>query len=107
MIEIENKKDFNYQINKKSRVLALFYLSWCPFCRRFMQIFKEDVNQASFDTVLSVKLDDYSNSLWEDRSIDNVPVVIYFDKGKVAQRIDATFGIGLTKSQFVDLLAKC
>jgi thiol-disulfide isomerase/thioredoxin len=107
MIEIENKSDFDFQINKKSRVLALFYTSWCPFCRRFMQIFKEDTNQNSFDTVLCVKLDDYSNPLWEDYSIDNVPAVIYFDKGRVAQRIDATSGIGLTKSQFSSLLVKC
>jgi len=107
MIEIENKKDFDNQINKKIKVLALFYTSWCPFCRSFMKIFKEEINKTFFDTLLCVKLDDYSVSLWEDYSIDYVPAVIYFNKGKVVQRIDATAGLGLTESQFANLLAKC
>ena len=107
MIEIKTKSDFDIQINKNKRVLALFYTSWCPFCRRFIQIFKEDTKQNSFDAVLCLNLDDYSNPLWEDYSLDNVPTVIFFDKGEIMQRIDGKSGLGLTKSQFTDLLDKC
>lgn len=107
MIEIKTKSDFDIQINKNKRVLALFYTSWCPFCRRFMQIFKEDTKQNSFDAILCVNLDDYSNPLWEDYSVNNVPTVIFFDKREIIQRIDGESGLGLTKSQFTDLLDKC
>ena len=107
MIEINTKHDFDIQLKKQSKVLALFFASWCPYCQRFMKIFKEDVDPNSFDTVLCVKLDDYSNPLWEDYSIENVPTVIFFEKGKIVRRIDGESGLGLTRSQFVDLLAKC
>ena len=107
MIEIENKQDFDIQIKKQNKVLALFYTSWCPFCRRFMKIFKEDANPTSFDAILCVKLDDYSNPLWENYSIENVPSVIYFYEGKIIHRIDATSGVGLTKPQLINLLAQC
>jgi thioredoxin 1 len=107
MIEIDTKNDFDNQIRNKNRVLALFYTSWCPFCRGFMQIFKEDNKKNSFDVVMCVKLDDYSNPLWEDYSIENVPTVIFFDKGEIVQRLDGESGLGLTKSQFINLLTKC
>ena len=107
MIEIQTEKDFKNQINKKGRVLALFYTSWCPFCRRFMQIFSQDAKSDLFDAVLCANMDDYSNPLWEDYSINNVPTVIFFTNGKIKNRIDGKSGLGLTKSDFTDLLSKC
>jgi len=107
LIQINTKNDLEIHLKKQDKVLALFYTSWCPFCRRFMKIYKEDVDPNSFDIILCVKLDDYSNPLWEQYSIENVPTVIFFDKGKIIQRIDAESGLGLTRSQFADLLAKC
>lgn len=107
MIDINTKNEFKIQIANNNRVLALFYASWCPFCRRFMDIFKEDWEKASFDVVLCVNLDDYSNSIWEDYSIENVPTVIFFKNGKVAQRIDGESGLGLNRAQFISLLNEC
>lgn len=106
MLEIQTEKDFKNQLNKKGRVLALFYTSWCPFCRRFMQIFKEGTKSDLFDSVLCVNLDDYSNPLWEDYSINNVPTVILFTNGVLKNRIDSKSGIGLTKSDFTDFMSK-
>jgi thiol-disulfide isomerase/thioredoxin len=107
MIEIKTKSDFENQLNNKKRVLALFYTSWCPFCREFMQIFNEDIKRNLFDVVLCVNMDDYSNPIWEDYSINNVPTVIFFNNGKIKNRIDGKSGLGLTKSQFDDLLSRC
>jgi thiol-disulfide isomerase/thioredoxin len=107
MIEIKTKNDFENQLSNTKRVLALFYTTWCPFCREFMQIFKEEAKKNLFDVVLCVNLDDYSNPLWEDYSINIVPTVIFFNKGKIQNRIDGKTGLGLTKTQFVDLLSKC
>ena len=83
MTEINQKADFDIQLGKNKRLLALFYTSWCPFCRRFMKIFKENSGKKMFDIILCVKLDDYSNPIWEDYSIENVPTVIFFEKGKL------------------------
>ena len=107
MIEVNRKIDFDGQLAKNKRVLALFYTSWCPFCRRFMKIFKDDTEKKTFDMILSVKLDDYSNPIWEEYSIENVPTVLFFDNGNVVKRLDGKAGLGLTKSQFTDLLDNC
>jgi len=107
MTGINQKADFDIQLGKNNRLLALFYTSWCPFCRRFMKIFKENSGKKMFDMILCVKLDDYSNPIWEDYSIENVPTVIFFDKGKVVKRLDGQAGLGLSKSQLIDLLDNC
>ena len=107
MININTKNEFQNQLANNNRVLALFYTSWCPFCRRFMNIFKEEWEKNSFDIILCVQLDDYSNSLWEDYGIENVPTVIFFRNGKVTERIDGKSGLGLNRSQFISLLNKC
>lgn len=107
MININTKNEFQNQIANNNRVLVLFYTSWCPFCRGFLNIFKGDWEKTSFDVILCVQLDDYSNSLWDDYSIENVPTVIFFRNGKVAERIDGESGLGLNRSQFISLLNKC
>jgi len=107
VLEVNRKIDFDGQLAKNKRVLALFYTSWCPFCRRFMKIFEDDAEKKTFDMILCVKLDDYSNPIWEEYSIENVPTVLFFDKGKVVKRLDGKAGLGLTKSQFADLLDTC
>ncbi len=107
MIEINQKADFDIQLVKNDRLLALFYASWCPFCQRFKKIFKEHSGKKMFDMILCVNLDDYSNPIWDDYSIENVPTVLFFEKGKIAKRLDGKSGLGLSKSQLIDLLDTC
>lgn len=99
MIEVDNKQDLNSQIKTNEKVLALFYASWCPYCMSFVPVFDKKVVNFTVGSVIHVLLDDYDNPLWDDYSIDAVPTVIFFDKGKVYGRLDGKFGVGLNEKQ--------
>jgi thioredoxin 1 len=99
MIEIDNKQDLNNELKKNEKVLVLFYASWCPYCVSFVPVFDEKVVNFAFGSVLYVLLNDYDNPLWDDYSIDAVPAVIFFEKGKVCRRLDGKFGEGLSEKQ--------
>jgi len=99
MIEVDNKQDLKSQLKANDSVLALFYASWCPFCIGFVPFFDKKVVNFSFGKVIHVLLDDYDNPLWDNYSIEAVPTIIFFEKGKVCRRLDGKSGVGLTEKQ--------
>jgi thioredoxin 1 len=99
MIEIDNKQDLNNELKKNEKVLVLFYASWCPYCVSFVPVFDKKVVNFAFGSALHVLLNEYDNPLWDDYSIDAVPTVIFFEKGKVSRRLDGKFGVGLSEKQ--------
>ena len=99
MIEVDNKQDLDNILKKNGKVLVLFCASWCPYCTRFVPAFDEKAVDFAFGSVLHVLLDDYNNPLWDDYSIEAVPTVIFFEKGKVCRRLDGKFGLGLSEKQ--------
>ena len=104
MIEVSNKSDFESQIRQSERVMALFYASWCPFCRSFLPVFAKNSLKTDSLLVLRVKVDDEDNPLWEEYSIEAVPTVILFEAGKVCRRLDGRSGRGLSEKQFQEWL---
>jgi thioredoxin 1 len=82
-------------------VLALFYASWCPFCRSLLQVFDEAASESRFACV-KVRIDDYNNPLWEEYSITAVPTVILFVEGKLKERLDANLGRGLSSEKLAE-----
>ena len=101
MIEVERKEDLDDVLAKNDRVLVLFYASWCPYCARFVPTFDKKIANFKAATVIHVLLDDYNNPLWDDLSIEAVPTVILFEKGKVCNRLDGRLGSGLSERQFL------
>jgi thioredoxin 1 len=104
MIEVSNKRDFESQLKGSKRVLALFYSSWCPYCRRFLPVFNKNVVNIGGNLVLRVRVDNYDNPLWDDYSIGAVPTVLFFEEGKVCRRLDGRYGFGLSEKQFKEWL---
>jgi thioredoxin 1 len=100
MIEVDNKRDLDSQLKKNKSVLALFYASWCPYCRSFLPVFDKNVSNSGFNLILRVKVDDYDNPLWDEYSIGAVPTVLLFEEGTVCRRLDGRFGYGLSEKQF-------
>ena len=85
-------------------MLALFYSSWCPYCRRFLPVFDKNVSSRGVNLVLRVRVDDYDNPLWDDYSIGAVPTVLLFEEGKVCRRLDGRYGLGLSETRFKEWL---
>jgi thiol-disulfide isomerase/thioredoxin len=106
MIEVSDKLSFENQLRKRKRVLALFYASWCPYCRSLIRAFNEVAPKSGFDLALRVKIDDYANPLWEEYSIAAVPTVLFFDGEKVSRRLDCKLGAGLSEKQLKEWLER-
>ena len=97
-----NKKDETEEtFLSKDRAFVLFYASWCPFSQMFLPIFREYTKQNPNECV-SILIDNKAD-LCDKYSIDYYPTVLLFKKGKVAKRLDATPGVGLTKKQLAQL----
>ena len=100
-----SKLDVGYELEKnlmgKGKVFVLFYASWCPFSRRFLPIFKK-YSEANPQNCVQVKIDD-KTKLTEKYSVDVVPTVLVFERGKVIQRLDGEQGAGLDEKQFKKL----
>jgi thioredoxin 1 len=106
IIEVSNKRDLESQLKKSKRVLALFYASWCLYCRSFIAVFDKNAGKRGFDCALCVKVDDYDNPLWEEYFLEAVPTVILFDEGKICRRLDGRLGEGLSEKQFKEWLER-
>ena len=106
MIEVDNLRNLESQLRNSKRVLALFYASWCPYCRSFIEVFNKVAPKSGFDIALRVRIDDYDNSLWEEYSIAAVPTILFFDEGKVSRRLDCKFGAGLSEKQFKEWIGR-
>jgi thioredoxin 1 len=104
MIEISGKHELTNQLALNGRVVALFYASWCPFCRSFLPIFGQYAQESGSALFLQVKVDDDDNPLWEEYSLETVPSVILFENGKVRRRLDCELGVGLSEEQFNEWL---
>jgi thioredoxin 1 len=104
MIEVTDKKDLTAQLAQNGRAVALFYASWCPFCRSFLSVFNKQAHKESSALFLKVRIDEDENPLWENYSLEAVPSVILFEKGQVSRRLDCKIGAGLNEKQFAQWL---
>ncbi|MGD6805558.1 MAG: thioredoxin family protein [Candidatus Bathyarchaeia archaeon] len=97
LIRVDNKQDLDVQLKSK-KVLAIFYSTWCPFCNRFLPAFNGQMANQKFENIVHVILDDNDNPLWDEYDVSAVPTIIYFEDGKVCDRLDARLGIGLNEN---------
>jgi len=104
VIEVSDEKSVMNQLKANSRVVALFYASWCPFCRSFLSVFNKHAEKDRSAVFMRVKIDEDENPMWETYSLVAVPSVMLFEKGEVSRRLDCDLGAGLTEKQFVQWL---
>ena len=98
---------FDKLLSSGDKALVMFYADWCPFCQRFMPIYESTVaaskSTASYK-MYGAKINEDSNPLWDRFSINAVPTIIAFYKGKIVSRRDAKMGVGLDKSDLDSIL---
>jgi thioredoxin 1 len=98
---------FDKLLSSEERALVMFYADWCPFCHRFKPIFESATITKSGDNgykFYESKVNDDENPLWDRFSINAVPTLLAFDKGKIVSRRDAKMGVGLSGSDLDSLL---
>ena len=104
MIEVENKQDLIELVEAHDKVLACFCASWCPFCDLFSPVFDKYAKNSGSTKFIRVYVDEDSNPLWEEYSIEAVPAIILFENGNVSKRLDGGLGSGIREKQFSDWL---
>ena len=85
--------------------VVLFHSTWCPFCRTFRPIFQGATQHSPLEPI-EVVIDDEASPLWTEYSIEIVPTVLFFDKGRVVHRLDGRPGMGIHKAALLASLAR-
>lgn len=102
---LKNTQELESVLTTTDRVFILFYASWCPHSLRFLPIF-EHYAASTQQSCYRFIIDDFDD-LCEQYAIEVYPTMIFFEKGKVSQRLDGTPGVGLNEQQLKDLLNSC
>ena len=98
VLEVETADEFRDQVlESHGTTVALFWATWCPFCRRFKPSFDQVAAELPW-RFASVTLDDESNPLWDEYAVDVVPTLAWFEDGKLVDRVDGILGYGLDRS---------
>ena len=103
MSKVNVEFEIEESLKNKPKVFVLFYASWCPFSQRFLPIFAKYAESSR--PCLRVVTDDKA-ALCEKYSVDCVPTVLLFEKGKVTKRLDGEPGAGLDAADLKKLLAE-
>ena len=94
------------RLRDSRNILAVFYASWCPFCRTFLKIFESIMTKKSDPLGALVDISDESNPLWETLEVDIVPTLVGFSDGVKIVRKDGVAGVGLGMPELEDVLLK-
>jgi thiol-disulfide isomerase/thioredoxin len=90
---VNNEKDLDEILRTKESVIAVFYASWCPFCKKFLPIFMRNAEGERRD-FLSVQDD-------EETLADKYSVKIF------PKRLDGIPGVGLQEKQLAEFVRSC
>jgi len=101
---VDNLRDLEQALQEKDRVIAMVYVSWCPFCRRVLPVFEKQTHEAERHLLL---VTDDEEHIADFYGIDVFPTLILFEKGLVVKRLDGKPGIGLSDKQITDFIQSC
>jgi thioredoxin 1 len=100
---LEDEQSFNDLLQTEERVAALVYASWCPFCRRFLPFFEQNVRESAH----FVAVQDNRETVADTYDIEVIPTVLYFEKGQLVKRLDGIPGVGLSENLYLKFLQDC
>jgi len=92
-------------IRSRDKLMVLFYASWCPFSRAFLGTYRK--HAAAGDPCYARIIVDDGESLTEKYAIEVFPTVLFFEKGKLAERLDGIYHRGLSQGQLEDFARRC
>lgn len=101
---VDNVPDLEMALQRKERVIALVYVSWCPFCRKAVPVFKRLADQGGHNFLLVADDEEHAADFY---GIDVFPTLILFEKGMAVKRLDGKPGIGLNDKQIADFVQSC
>jgi thioredoxin 1 len=103
-IQLTKEQDLQKALKTSNNAIALIYASWCPFCTKFLPVFKKCIEKDK-RPVLLVQDDD--ENVATKYGIKIFPTVLFFEKGNIAKRLDGAPGVGLQENQLVEFIDSC
>jgi thioredoxin 1 len=103
IVLIDNEHDLDKILKTNDSVIALVYVSWCPFCKKFLPIFQQ---YAQKEQQYFLCIQDDGESIGDKYSIDIFPTVLLFEKGSISKRLDGEPGMGLSEKQLAEFVRK-
>ena len=101
---VNNNHDLIEVLRAADPVIALFHASWCPFCVRFLPIFKK---HADNDERHFIIVQDDEETMADRYLVKVYPTVLFFKNGIVSKRLDGALGVGLDEKQLVEFVGLC
>ena len=101
---VDNLQDLEQALKDNDHVIAMVYVSWCPFCRKALPVFEKQAITKQLNLLLVADDEERIADLYD---IDIFPTLILFDKGRIAKRLDGTPGSGLSDKQIADFIKSC
>jgi len=101
---VSSEEELKNILKSGDRAIVLVYASWCPFCRNFLPVFEKYVSEEGFDFV---RVQDDRERIGDKFAVDIFPTVLFFEKGKIAKRLDGKPGAGLSEKQLADFVKTC
>ena len=102
--QLSNEQDLAHALKSNNKVIALFYASWCPFCSRFLPVFKKQAQGKESNFLL---VQDDKETICDKYSIGIFPTVLFFENGVLVKRLDGAAGAGLQEKQLVEFIDSC
>jgi len=102
---VDNLHDLEQALKDKGRVIAMVYVTWCPYCRKALPVFEKQAEVERERELLLVT--DDQEAVADLYGIDIFPALILFDKGQIAKRLDSKPGVGLTEKQIIEFVESC
>jgi len=101
---VDNEADLDKALKEKDKIIAFVYASWCPFCRKILPVFQQLAQDGRRNFLL---VEDDGENIAERYTIDVFPTLLFFNKEKVALRLDGKPGVGLNEKQVKDFIKSC
>ncbi len=102
--QLNNEQELAAALKARNKVIALFYASWCPFCSRFLPVFKQQAQGKESNFLL---VQDDKETIGDKYSIQIFPTVLFFENGVLAKRLDGLAGAGLQEKQLAEFIDTC
>ncbi len=96
MKKYKNGDEFRSDLGDE-KVIAAFYMSACPFCKKFCPKFEDKFDNKSGYAMVAI--DNYNDKAWDDFDINIVPTVLVFENKEIIKRYDGKPGRGLDISE--------
>lgn len=101
---VSNLHDLAQVLQAKDSVIAMVYVTWCPFCRKARPLFEKWALKEKRHLLLVA--DDEERAA-DEYDIDIFPTLILFEKGRIVKRLDGRPGVGLSEKQIADFIQSC